>query len=603
MTPQAVFTIILLVVTLLVMASQRLRADLIALLVMLLLIISGILSPAEAFGAFGQPVIIIVASIYVLGAALFETGVAIIVADQIMRFGARGERVLMLVIMIIAGILTSVLGGLLVVALLMPAVLRVSRQVKIAPSRLLLPLATAATIGSQLTLLGTPSNVVVSDILAVSGYEPLGLFTLTPYALVSVGLMMLWFLLPGRWLLRRELPQEPQRPSLEEVERSYQMGNLLYRLRIRSMSDLIAKSLAESQLGPAFRLNVVAVQPEQGKLRPATSEWVLEQNDQLIVEGDYGHVLQAAGIHSLELKGSAHLSEFNRLEQETLRLAEVMVPFRSSLVGKSLAAIDFRGRYGLNVLAVHRQGKAIRAKLSDLVLAAGDSLLVQGPLVRIRAVGEDLNLVPVTDLGPQPGDLVTGKAGLTLAILGAMLVLVVSGLLSLVTASVAAVVALILTNCLSVERAYQSINGSLLVLIGGMLPLSIALEKTGAAEVIAQLIVDMSHNIGALGSLLLIYLITSVITQVIANSVAAALLTPIAINLAVGQGLSPQPFAIAIAFGVMAAYITPLTDGDNLFVREAGRYTMRDFVANGLPIFMLQTAALMLMINFYYGLL
>lgn len=600
---EAAFTIFLLVVTLVVLANQWLRADVTALLVMLALILTGVLSPTEAFSPFGQPVILIVASIFVLGAALFETGVATLIANQILRFGGQGETALLLVIMLTAAIMTAFLDGLLVVALLMPAVLRVARQAKLAPARLLLPLATTATVGNQLTLIGTASNLVVSDVLAVAGQPRLSLFSLSPYALVSVGLVMLWYWLAGRRLLRAELPPEHRRPSLAEVQQSYQLDNVLYRLRVRSSSDLIGKSLAGSRdLRLATRLNVIAVQPQGGVLQPAKPDYVLELDDLLVVEGDPGRILQLANAHGLELKGAVHLDEFNRLEQETLRMAEVMVPFRSPLVGQSLADLDFRQRYGLNVLAVHRQGRVIRDRLSNLVLTSGDSLLVQGPLAQIRRVGQDLSLVPVTDLAPQPGDLITGKATLTLVILAGMLVLAVSGLTSLGAASVLAVVALILTRCLSPERAYQSINGSLLVLIGGMLSLSLALQQTGAAELIAQLIVGLSQNLGVLGSLVIFFLLTSLVAQVIGGAVGAALFTPIAISLALAQGAPPAPFAIATAFAVMAGYITPLTDGDNLFVREAGQYTMRDYVVNTLPIFTLQTVALMTMLAFVYRL-
>jgi di/tricarboxylate transporter len=431
----------------------------------------------------------------------------------------------------------------------------------------------------------------------------LGLFSLTPYALASVGLALGWYLVGGRRFLRRELPAGPPRPSVAEVERSYQLDNLLYRLRVRAVSDLIAKSLEDSGQQPAaFKLNVIAVQPQGGKLQPATSAWVLEQDDVLVVEGDPGRILQAANTHGLEAKGAISLDEFNRLAQETLRLAEVMVPFRSPLVGRSLADLDFRHRYGLNILAIHRQGQIIRDNLPGLVLAAGDTLLVQGPLAQLRMVGLDLSLLTVTDLGPQPGDLITGKAGLTLAILAAMLILVVSGLTSLAVASILAAVVLVLTGCIGAERAYQNINGSLLVLIGGMLSLSLALQKTGAAEVIAQLILNLSQGMGGLGSLLILHLLTSLIAQVIGGAIGAALFTPIAISLAAAQGLPAEPFAISIAFAVMAGYITPLTDGDNLLVKEAGQYTMRDYVINTLPIFGLQTLLLMAMLAFIYGL-
>jgi di/tricarboxylate transporter len=600
---EATFTIILLVGTLVVLSAQWLRADLTALLVMLALIITGILSPAEAFSAFGQPVILIVASVFVIGAALFETGVAMLIANQILRFGSRGETALLLIIMFTAAGLTAFLDGLLVVALLMPAVLRVARQSNLAPSRLLMPLAMTATVGNQLTLIGTTSNLVVSDILAAHSQTRLGLFSLTPYALVSVGILMVWYILMGRRFLRPELPPEPHRPSLAEVQQSYQLNKQLYRLRVRSNSDLIAQSLeASGKVWTAARVKVMAIQSRGAKLEPARPECVLEQDDLLIVEGDVGRILQIASAHELESKGAMDLDEFNHLQQGTLRLAEVMVPFRSPLVGKSLAEVDFRHRYGLSILAVHRQGQVIRDGLSILTLAAGDTLLVQGLLSYLRDIGRDLSLVPVTDLGPQPGDLITGKARLTLAVLGVMLILVVSGLASLGTASVLAAVVLILAKCLSPERAYQGINWSLLVLIGGMLPLSMALQKTGAAEVIAQAIVGLSQNMGVLGSLVVFHLLTSLIAQVIGGAVGAALFTPIALSLAVSQGAPPEPFAIATAFAVLAGYVTPLTDGDNLLVREPGQYTMRDYVINGLPIYVGQTIALMLMLAYFYGL-
>jgi di/tricarboxylate transporter len=601
---QAIFTIILLITTLVVLAGQWLRSDIAALLVMLVLIASRILSPGEAFSAFGQPVILIVASIFVIGAALLDTGVATMIANQILRFGRRGETVLMLIVMLTAAGLTAFLDGLLVVALLLPAVLRVARQAQLAPSRLLLPLATAATVGNPLTLVGTTSNLVVNDILVSSGHSSLGLFGLTPYAIVSVGVVMAWYLTAGRRLLPREMPVEAPRPTITEVEQSYQLHNLLYRLRVRSSSDLIASSLETSgRLRTVFKFNVIAVQPKGGMLQPAGADHVLEHDDILIVEGDTGRILQVAQAHGLEPKGPISLDEFNRLGLATLRLAELMVPVRSPMIGRSLAEIGLRRRYGLNVLAVHRQGQPVRTDLPALRLAVGDSLLVQGPPESLRDIGRGLSLVPVTDLGPQPGDIITASARWTLAILAAMLALVILDIATLATASVGAAVALILLKCLSPERAYQSINVSLLVLIGGMLSLSFALQKTGAAELIAQLIATVSQGAGAAGSLVVVFLLTSLISQVIGGAVAAALFTPIAISLAFTQGALPEPFAIAIAFAVMAGYVTPLTDGNNLLVREPGQYTMRDYISNTVPIFVLQSVALMAMLISIYGLL
>ena len=604
MLSEALVTIILLLVTVLVMTTQRLRADIIALLVMLFLIISNILEADEAFSVFGQPVILIVASIFVIGAALLDTGVATLIANQMLRFGQGGELSLMFIVMLTTALLTAFLDGLLVVALLLPAVLRVARQARLSPSRLLLPLATTATLGNQLTLLGTASNPLVSDILAASGGMRLGLFTMTPYALASVGVVMVWYLAAGRRFLSRDLPLEPPELSLTEVGHSYQLDKLLYRLRVRSASDLIAESVsANGGLQKNFGLNVIAIQPQGEPLQPASPDQVLEQDDLLIVEGETGRILNAVQLHGLEVKGTVSLEEFNQTALETLRLAELMIPFRSSLVGQSLTDIGFRGRYGLNVLAVHRHGQSIRVDLPQLILAAGDTLLVQGTPTSLRGIGRSLDLVRVTDLGPQPGDLITIKAKWTLIVLAAMLLLVVTGLTSLATASVMAAVALVMLKCLNPERAYRSINGSLLVLIGGMLSLSIALQKTGAADLIADLIAGLSQGLGVVGSLGLVYLLTGLSAQIIGGAVGAAIFAPIAISLALSQGAPPEPFAIAIAFAVMGGFVTPLTDGDNLLIREPGRYSMADYLKNTLPIFLLQTTVLMVMLTLAYDLL
>jgi di/tricarboxylate transporter len=596
MTMQAGLTLTILIATLLALTSRRLRPDLAALCATLALILTGVLSPTEAFGAFGQPVIIIIPCIYVLGAALYETGVATLIANKLQRFTAQGPPVLVLVLMLTAGLLSSVLSSMLVIAVLMPAAVRMARRAQISPSQLLLPLVAGATMGNLLTLIGTISNVVVSNALAVGGYEPLGFFSLMPYGLVSLALAIVWYLLAGHKLLRRKVPAEPQQPSLGEIEQAYHLRDQLYRLRVRSISDLIAQPLAGSGLSTDSHLNVLAVQSPCGELTPARSDWVLEADDILIVEGARGDILQAASLHQLEPKGAMSLEEFNRFEQKTLSLAELMVPFRSQLVGRTLADVDFRDRYGLNILAVQRQGQVIRQSLPDLTLAAGDALLVQGPLAYLSQVGRDMNLVLVTHLGPRLGDLITSKAKLTLGVLVVMVISVASGLLSLATASLAAALVLILTGCISLGRAYRSIDGSVIVLIGGMLPLALALEKTGAAELIAGRLAGLSPAIGPVGTLLLLYLFASAITQIVSNSATAALVTPIAINLATTQGLSPQPFALAMAVAVSTSYVTVLTNTDNLLVREAGHYTMRDYLVNGLPLFLLQSVALMVLL-------
>ena len=593
MSPQAIVTLAILITTLVVLASQRLRPDLVAVCATLTLILANVLSPAEAFGAFGQPVIVVMICIYVLGAALYDTGVATIIANRFLHVDHRGLSRLLLIVMLLAGLLSAVLSSLLVVVVMMPALLRIARKSRLAPSQLLLPLVVSASAGNLLTVIGTVSNLVVSDLLVLGGYEPLGFFSLLPFGLVSLALVIGWFLLVGHRLLRRKAPDEPERPSLNEVEHAYRLDQRLYRLRVRSMSDLVGQYLDEVPLADDYRLNVLAIRERGGKARPADPRAVLEQDDVLIVEGTRGNIHMAAGRHSLEPIGTMELEEFNLLDQDDLRLAEMMVPFRSGLVGQTLAQVRFRERYGLNVLAVHRRSHAIRKKLSDLRISAGDTLLVQGPERNLLRARRDHSLVLATHLGPERGEVITAKAKLTMGITLAMIVAVVSGLVPLAPAMLAATVALILTGCLSLERAYGSVEGHVVVLIAGMLPLALALDHTGAAAAIAGQLAALSPAVGPMGTLLLLYLFAYVITQVVSNSATAALMTPIAVQLATAQGLDPTPFALAIAVAVTTSYVTPLSNADNLFVREPGQYSLRDYVVNGLPLFALQTTAMM----------
>lgn len=592
MSFQAILTLGILIAMLAVLASRRLRPDLTALSATLALILANVLEPGEAFSAFGQPVIVIVACVYILGAALYETGVATLISEWLMRFRDRGTGFLVLVLMLTAGLLSAVLSSLLVIVILMPAVQRLCRRAKIAPGQLLLPVAVAATMGNLLTLIGTVSNLVVNDLMVAAGEAPLGFFSLAPVGLASLALAVIWHLLPGRWFLPRAVSHAPQQPTLEEVAEDYRLNQDLYRLRVRSVSDLIGRRLGETDLSNCG-LNVLAIRAG-GKL-PRVPDPVrpLEQDDLLIVEGNPGDAYQAATLHGLEVKGRVDLEELGELETARLALAELMVPLRSELTGKSLAKVDFRDRYGLNVLAIRRRGRAIHENLHKAILRIGDTLLVQGPAERVQRVGYDLNLVLVNQLGPQPGDRVTAKARSTIGILLAMIVVVVAGILPLVTASLGAAIALIVTGSIRVERAYRSIDGSLLILIGGMLPMATALEKTGVAAAIADQLAGLSGVIGPVGTLGLLYVLAALVTQIVSNSAAAALVTPLAISLAHSQGLPPRPFAIAVAVAVTASYLTPLTNADNLLVQGPGNYTVRHYVINGLPLLLIQFAVVL----------
>lgn len=598
MSSAALITLGLLVATLILMSTQRLRADLTALLVMLTLILTNVLDAEEAFSAFGQPVIIILPALFIIAAALYETGVAAMIAQQFLRVEQRGTVVLLLVTMVSGALLSAIISDLLVVTLFLPALLRVARRTRIAPGQFLIPLTTASVVGSLLTLIGAISTVVINDQLSSTGVAPLQFFSLTPFGLSFLAITVLWYTLVGRRLLPAMAPAPVTRPSLEEVEDTYELKEQLYRLRVRSGSDLIGKRLGEAQLGHDFRLNVVAVQPDRADLQAMRSDRIFEQDDLLIVKGARGDVFQAAALHNLDPKGSIALDRFEKLEEQSLRLAEAMVPFRSNLVGTTVAESRFRERYGLNILAVHRNGRAEQGELTEMALELGDTLLLQGPLARLQRVGNDMNLVLVTHLGPGRGDLITNRVWLTLVILALMLAAVVSQLLPLATASLAAAVLLVLSGCISVDRAYRSVDATILVVVGGMIPLAMALEKTGLAGQLAELIGGLQT--GPFVTMIIVYFATVVLTQVISNMVTGLLVLPIALNLAIGLGAPPHAYAICVIVGVTTSYVTPLTHGINLMIREPGGYQMRHFLLNNGAIFVLQSLVLFVLLRAIY---
>lgn len=598
MTPAALITLALLLITLVLMSTQRLRADLTALLVMLVLILTNVLTPEEAFSAFGQPVIIILPSLFIVAAALYETGVAAVIADQILRVGQRGPVVLLLATMVSGGLLSAIVSDLLVVTVFLPALLRVARRARLAPGQLLIPLTTSAVMGGLLTLIGAISTVVINDLLESNGAPALQFFALAPYGLSFLIIAILWYTLVGRRFLPTETPSLAMRPSLTEVEQTYDLEQKFYQVRVRSGSDLIGNRLDEIQLGQSFGLNVIAIQPDRDDLQPARNDWILEQDDILIVEGERGDVFQAATMHHLQPKGRIALDRFEYLEGEALRLAETMVPLRSNLVGKTVVESRFRDRYGLNILAVHRDGRTVRGKLPEITLALGDTLLVQGPLRRLQRVRQDRNLVLVTHLGPGRGDRTTSKVWLTLAILLLMVVAVVFRLLPLATASLSAAVLLILTKCISIDRAYRSVDATILVVIGGMLPLATALEKTGLAGTLAQTIDLLRAE--PFVTMIIIYLATALLTQVISNVVTGVLVLPVALSLAAATGAPAQAYAITVIVGVTTSYLTPLTHGTNLMIWEPGAYQMRHYLLNNGPIFILQSVALFALLHVIY---
>lgn len=600
MNLHALFTLIILVSTLVLLASQRFRIDFVALLVMVSLIGMGVLSPDQVFEALGRPIIITIAGIFILGAALRRNGVATLLSRFILNYGSRSRLKMLLLLTITAAALSSVMSAMLVVIIFTPVVLRVGRELEIPPPQLLLPLSLSAMFGNQLTLIGAPLNLIVSDLLEQNGHPPLGFFAFTPYASALLVITIGWFALMGRRTLPSHQGVEDEPPSVEEIEDNYGLNDTFFKMSVVPQSDLVGERIAETDLRAQEAVDVVAVQSAQESIaHPVNPNYRFMPDDQLIVKGTSYRTLRSARLHALKVDGPVRLTDFSCLEEPELNLCEAVVPLRSALVGKTLAENQFQSRYGLVVLALNRQGQSIQHDITQMPLQAGDILLMQGSSAKLQETSSGRDLVFTTELTPESADRPTRKIKIALATLAVIVLVVMLNWVALATALLIASLVLIVTGCLTLEEAYASIDVKIIVMLAGMLPLATALQETGVTELAAELISGASQYMGIYGALLTLYLVTAMLAQVTPAIVSLAVVVPIAIQLAAAQGLSPQIFAMTVAFAAYSSYMTPFINAINLFVRNQGNYSLGDFMKNTLPIFGLQVAFLFAVLIFF----
>jgi di/tricarboxylate transporter len=599
MNLHAIFTIAILLAALILLASQRLRMDFVALLIMVALIGTGVLTSEQVFEALGRPIIITVTGIFVLGAALRRNGVASLLSRFILSYGSHSRLKMLLLLTVTAALLSSIMSAMLVVIIFVPVVLRIGRELEIPPPQLLLPLALTSMFGNQLTLIGAPLNLIVSDLLQQSGQPPLGFFSFTPYAAILLAITIGWFALMGRRTLPSHQGAEDASPSVEEIEDNYGLNETFFEVQVPAQSDLVGERLAETSLRTEEELDVVAVKPaRENYAHKADPNHQLSPDDKLIVKGTPDRAVRSARLHALRLDGPVRLTDFSCLEEPELNLCEAVIPIRSQLVGKTLAETDFQSRYGLVVLAINRQGESIQHGIAQLQLRAGDILLMQGSPTQVQSADLNRDLVFTCELTPESVDRITSKVKIALATLSVVVLVVMLNWVPLATALFIASLVLISTRCLTLDEAYASIDVKIIVMLAGMLPLATAIQQTGVAELAAGLIYGTSNYVGIYGALLMLYLGTALVAQVAPAAVTLAVVVPVAIQLAVAQGLSPQLFAVTVTFSAYSSYMTPLVNTINILARNQGNYSLGDFLRNTLPIFLLQLAALFAIVIF-----
>lgn len=604
----------ILVVAIVLFITEWLRVDVVALGVLIALMVSGVLSTGEALAGFSSTAVLTIASLFVVGGAVLHTGLAGAIGRRILTVAGDSEWRLVLVIMGAVALLSGFMSDTGTVAVLLPAIISLSVSTKISPAKLLIPLAFGSLLGGAMTLIGTPPNIIVSDVLRDAGYESFSFFSYTPMGLVLAAIGVAFMIAVGRHMLpdRRVKVQTQPVATPKEIIDMYRLPENMMRLRVRRGSGLIGRTVFESGLREQFGVNVLKIMRppqlmevvENGRNRAQLKDTPLlpdkdvtiQRNDALIVQGDGTAVTQAAAHWNLGVQPPKPKDEKALLSRE-VGIAELLLPPRSNLLGKTLIDVRFGTTYRLTVLAIRRPGVEKPLDLKTTRLQFGDTLVVQGrwqDILRLKDFRRDFVVMgqPESEVDRPP----RSKARWAAAIMAFMLVLMVGEFVPLVTASLIAALLVVLTGCLTMDRAYDAIDWKSIVLIAGMLPMATALEKVGLVNMIANGFVDTLGGIGPLAVMAGLFLLTSVFTQVLSNTATTVILAPIALAAAQTLDVRPHAFLMAVAVAASMAFASPVASPANTLVMGAGNYRFSDYTKVGVPLIFLTLIAVVLLL-------
>jgi di/tricarboxylate transporter len=555
-------------------ATEKLRVDIIALMVLLAVGLIGLIPPEAVFAGFASPAVVTVWAVYIVSAGLFKTGVADILGEQITRLSGEGEARLIVVIMLVCGLMSAFMNNIGATAVLLPAVVGISKKANIPLSRLLIPLSFASLMGGNMTLIGTPPNILATNILFARDLPSFSFFDFAPTGIIIFATGVIYMVTVGRRLL-------PDRESSEEQMVAQQQREYVSEFRVLPDNPMAGQSLLESRLGADFDLSVIAILRD-GEVRTALHrETRIQADDLLMVEGSAENLIHARRELGLVLE-SEHTQDVEELDPESVHVVEATLSPRSGMVDRTLRDIRFRDRFGFTALAIWRHGEIINKRLRDVELEYGDSLLLRGPRDRLPALQEAKDFLVL-----EPVIMELRRRDKTLLAVGIMaLVLVLATLFGIIISMsmVIGAVLMVLTGCLTMDEAYQSIEWRSVFLIGGMLTLGIAMETTGTAQFLADGLVDTLGRFGPMVILAGIYIMAALITEPMSNAAATVLMVPIAIDVALGLGVNPQTFVLATVIGASTSFLTPVGHQANVLVFGPGGYRFFDYTRVGAPL-------------------
>jgi di/tricarboxylate transporter len=569
--------------------TEKVRIDVTALIVLVALLALRLASPAQTLYGFANPATGTVACMFVLSAGLGRTGLVDWLARWLDKLAGTGERRLVLVICIAIAVISTVVVNTATVAIFLPVAMVLAKRRQVAESRVLMPLSFASQFGGVCTLVGTSTNILVNSIAVSAGLAAFGLFEFARLGIVMACVGVIYLVLAGKWLL-------PEREGTVERIDKYRLSDYLAEFRVGEGSPMIGRSWDASAAAEEHGVRLIKmIRDDKAIWQPRHT--TIEKGDVLLLQGDADRLMKVKDHYDLETRAEEKMGD-RTLSSDDMKLVEALVPPRSSFVGRSIEEAYLPERFGCTVLAAQRRGRALRQRLGRVRLAANDSLLLRCDVSKIQRILRSPNLIVTSELTEL--SVRKEKALLAILILGGVLALAAAGVIPILIATLVGAVAMVAAGCLSIEEAYHAIDWKIIFLLGGILPLGLALETTGAASWITERLLGPAISHGPLAVLAVLYITTAVLTEAMSNNAAAVLLAPIAISVAGIMEIDPRPLLVAITFAASTSFATPVGYQTNTMVYAPGGYRFSDFSKLGIPLNLIFWALAVLLIPYFW---
>ncbi|MFQ5627338.1 MAG: SLC13 family permease [bacterium] len=570
---------IIIIIAFILFASDKIRVDFVAILIMAILMLIGLFRPnfvtyKEAISGFSNSATVTIAAMFILSAGLVKTGAINLFSQKLFHYAGNNENRLFLIVMLTAGFVSAFINNTAAVAVFLPITITLCKSYKISPSKMLIPLSFVTIVGGTCTLIGTSTNILVSSMAAEHGFGQFGMFELAKLGIIffAGGVVYLFFI--ARPLL-------PSRPIAVNLTRKYRMDDYLTALIVNENSSLIGKTPAECRINSRYDVTILEIIRNGERIWSGIRDTKLHVDDVLLVRGALSGFMSMKNSVGVSIRSQEKFADKDLATEETVLVEGILAP-TSSLVGKTLKKAAFRRRYGVFALAIRKHGETIHNKIGHIKLEAGDTLLLQGRHGYMEKLADDPQFIMLQEVVLP--EVRKEKAIYAISIIVSVVAVAAFGIAPILVSAIIGCALLIITGCITIQEAYEAIDWFVIFLLAGVIPLGIVMEKTGTAQFIASGMLEMTKGFGPTIIISAFYLLTTIFASIMSHNAAAVVLVPIGIAAANELGMNAMPFLMAITFAASSALSTPFGYHTNLMVYGPGGYKFADYIKTGVPL-------------------